>query len=468
MLGKRYLTDSPGTKNPYPYLYQEDHLYRQMASRLASGMSRYAAGHPVTADRDQPGHIFSNEGTLLSSVTQLRTRVTAIGSVIVFLLVAGVWIALTHASAQSTAGSKPAARPSATHSKAAAAPLEVASVTPGTRATSVSGTADIKIDFSQPLAAGSPLPSIKPKIAGTWQGQGTSSLEFVPATGFKQLAHVTVKIPGGAAGVRSADGGLLAATMRVHYRTGTYQTARLDELLAQLGYLPMTWTASPGATVPAASDATGQLAAAFSPPPGQYSWDAGFPTKLREFWRSGTSAGLILKGAVMAFEADHGLGIDGVAGPEVWSTLFKAVAAHQVNTHGYTYAIAREDNPETLTIWHNGHVVLRTLANTGIPASPTTIGTAPVYLRYYKQIMRGKNPDGTKYADLVYYVSYFRSGEAVHYFLRGSYGFPQSLGCVELPMADAQQAWPYLTYGSLVTVEAGALTPSSSPVDPTT
>jgi hypothetical protein len=81
--------------------------------------------------------------------------------------------------------------------------------------------------------------------------------------------------------------------------------------------------------------------------------------------------------------------------------------------------------------------------------------------------MRGKNPDGTKYADRVYYVSYFRDGEAVHYYLRGSYGFPQSLGCVELPWNEAKKAWPYLTYGSLVSVNRGSATPSTSPTDPT-
>ena len=87
-----------------------------------------------------------------------------------------------------------------------------------------------------------------------------------------------------------------------------------------------------------------------------------------------------------------------------------------------------------------------------------------MYLRYYFQIMKGKNPDGSKYADPVYYVSYFRSGEAVHFFSRGSYGWPQSLGCVELPFSDAKQAYPYLTYGSLVTVAPGKLTPPGSPV----
>jgi len=56
----------------------------------------------------------------------------------------------------------------------------------------------------------------------------------------------------------------------------------------------------------------------------------------------------------------------------------------------------------------------------------------------------------------------------VHYVLRPYYGAPQSLGCVELPMNEAKVAWPYLTYGSLVTVERGADTPGTSPTDPTT
>ena len=43
-------------------------------------------------------------------------------------------------------------------------------------------------------------------------------------------------------------------------------------------------------------------------------------------------------------------------------------------------------------------------------------------------------------------------GDAVHEFSRYSYGWYQSLGCVELPWASAEKAYPYLTYGSLVTV----------------
>src|SRR5262249_30639522 len=159
---------------------------------------------------------------------------------------------------------------------------------------------------------------------------------------------VKVTIRGGALGVRSTHGALLGRSANLEFRTGTYQTARLAQVLAQLGYLPLTWTASPGQTVPAASDKAGQLAAAYSPPQGSYSWQPGYPSKLKTFWHNGDSSSLMLKGAVMAFEADHGLAVDGVAGQAVWSTLFKAVSAGQANTHGYTYALAREGNPETL------------------------------------------------------------------------------------------------------------------------
>ncbi|HUC60219.1 MAG TPA: L,D-transpeptidase, partial [Streptosporangiaceae bacterium] len=80
------------------------------------------------------------------------------------------------------------------------------------------------------------------------------------------------------------------------------------------------------------------------------------------------------------------------------------------------------------------------------------VGTNPVYIRYQSQIMKGTNPDGSQYADQVYWVSYFHAGEAVHYFPRYSYGSQQSLGCVELPYNEAKWLWPYMHYGTLVTV----------------
>jgi len=397
----------------------------------------------------------------VSILTSTRVRISAIAGVIVLVLVAGVWVALTRGAAQpAAAAAGPGASASATP---AAAPLVMLSATPASGATGVSGVPDITITFSAPVATNSPLPTITPSVAGSWQGAGTDVLTFVPSAAFSQSTHVTVSVPAGLQGVRSDSGGLLTSPGQVSFETGTYQAARLPELLAQLGYLPLTWAAAPGATVPAASDAVGQIAAAYNPPAGSFSWQPGYPSELQNFWDDGAPTSLIMKGAVMAFENDHGLGMDGVAGPQVWTTLLAALAAGQSNQNGYTYAIASEANPETLTIWHNGQQVLHFLANTGIDAAPTTLGTAPVYLRYRNQIMKGTNPDGTKYADPVQFVAYFRAGEAVHYFPRGSYGWPQSLGCVELDLSDAAQAWPYLTFGSLVTVAAGSLTPASSP-----
>jgi lipoprotein-anchoring transpeptidase ErfK/SrfK len=124
----------------------------------------------------------------------------------------------------------------------------------------------------------------------------------------------------------------------------------------------------------------------------------------------------------------------------------------QFNTAGYNYAVATESGPETLTVYHNGRVVLRSAANTGISGRGTAPGTFPVYERLRSQTMRGTNPNGSRYADFVQWIAYFNGGDAVHYIPRGSYGSPQSLGCIELPYAAAEQAWGYLTYGTLVTV----------------
>ena len=52
------------------------------------------------------------------------------------------------------------------------------------------------------------------------------------------------------------------------------------------------------------------------------------------------------------------------------------------------------------------------------------------------------------------WVSYFHGGDALHQFYRASYGWPQSLGCVEMTLSDAKYVWPYTPIGTLVTVRA--------------
>ena len=388
----------------------------------------------------------------------------------------------TYALAHTTSGSQRAAaqraaRQSATQEEGGggtagrAAPLQVVAVSPATGSRHADGS-QVTVTFSEPLAPGSPMPSLIPAVRGSWRAVGAVAT-FTPRVIFDPARPVTLRVPAGATGVRSARGGLLAHRIVTRFTVRAPSNLRLAQLLAQLKYLPLSWSpaasargrpeAAPGSAwataarapvpgTPGAVSAAAQIADAYSPPPGTFRWHHGYPASLHADWRAGHPAGLILAGAVMAFQSQHGLTMNGVAGPAVWDAVIKAARAGHANAGGYTYALASKAPPETLTIWHNGHVVMHTAANTGIPVAPTTDGTFPVYLRYRFQIMRGLNPDGSAYADPVSYVAYFHGGEAVHYFPRGSYGFEQSLGCVELPLSAAAQAWPYLTYGSLVTV----------------
>jgi peptidoglycan hydrolase-like protein with peptidoglycan-binding domain len=231
------------------------------------------------------------------------------------------------------------------------------------------------------------MPGLSPRIAGHWAVQGDSAV-FTPAVGYLERTEVRVKIPAdviSAAGARAGAGGTLAAPVTESFTTGSFSTLRLQQVLAQLGYLPLTWTPASGTVISPGSQRA-QLSAAYDPPAGTFSWHRGYPWILRSQWKPG-AANMLNVGAVRAFESVHGLIMDGSAGRSVWSRLIAAAAAGQHNPNGYTYALASKASPESLTIWHNGHVVLRSPANTGIPARPTVDGTFPVYLRYYYQVM---------------------------------------------------------------------------------
>jgi len=69
--------------------------------------------------------------------------------------------------------------------------------------------------------------------------------------------------------------------------------------------------------------------------------------------------------------------------------------------------------------------------------------------------MSGTNPDGSHYNDPgIKWISYFNGGDALHNFDRASFGTPQSLGCVELPLEAAARIWKYTPIGTLVTIES--------------
>jgi peptidoglycan hydrolase-like protein with peptidoglycan-binding domain len=417
----------------------------------------------------------SSGGVGRVSATLLRHRMISVtAGAAAAVIVAGSAFAATSAHASSAPGhgkmvsasdSKPI-----TGQAPAPGPLQLLSVSPAGGSRQANGGAPITLTFSSALSPGTPLPTLTPKVAGSWRVSG-ATVTFTPSYGYAPGTTVTLKIPGGTAGMAgaAASAGTLGASSRVTFTTGGYSTLRLQQILAQLGYLPLTWTPSGGtsdgvipASAPVAAGSAAapgttaslneQVADAYQPPDGTFAFRPGYPAQLTSQWKAGQD-NILDQGAIRAFEYDHGLTMDGTAGPQVWSHLLTAAVADQVNPNGYTYALASQDSPnESLKVWHNGKLILDTPANTGIEAAPTADGTFPVYERLPFQIMKGTNPDGTKYADPVYWISYFNGGDAVHYFDRPGYGYYQSLGCVELPMTPAKFIYPYLTYGTLVTV----------------
>ncbi len=137
-----------------------------------------------------------------------------------------------------------------------------------------------------------------------------------------------------------------------------------------------------------------------------------------------------------------------------WDVLVAAARKHQVDPMSYNVVYVKKSLPETLKLYQNGRVTFISYVNTGIPVMPTDNGTYPVYLRFTTQTMSGTNPNGSHYSDPgIPWVSYFNGGDALHGFIRYSYGWPQSLGCVEMPFTHAAILWPHTPIGTLVTVQ---------------
>ena len=343
------------------------------------------------------------------------------------------------------------ASPSSHATAAPAKPLRLLSVSPSGGSRNANGGGPITLTFSSALSPATRLPTLSPKVSGSWQVSGNTAT-FTPTAGFQPDTKVKLTIPSGMAAASAATSPLPRAS-RVTFTTGGYSTLGLQVILAQLGYLPLTWTpAGSGAGATATGSLSAAVSTAYAPGAGTFAFKSGYPYQLTSQWKTGQD-NMLDQGAIRAFESNEGLTMDGVAGPDVWSHLLTAAAKNETNPNGYSYALASQDSPnESLKVWHNGKRILNTPVNTGIAGASTQDGTFPVYERLQFQIMKGTNPDGSKYADPVYWISYFNGGDAVHYFSRGSYGSYQSLGCVELQWSPAKFIWPYLTYGTLVTV----------------
>jgi lipoprotein-anchoring transpeptidase ErfK/SrfK len=162
---------------------------------------------------------------------------------------------------------------------------------------------------------------------------------------------------------------------------------------------------------------------------------------------------VVLEGALMRFQYDHGLTTTGAIDTATWDALIAAANHHDVNRLNYNYVVVSKNLPQTMRLYVDGKLRYSSPVNTGISVAPTQSGTYPVYVRYTTTTMSGNLPNGQPYSDPgIPWVSYFHGGDALHGFIRASYGWPQSLGCVEMPFANAKIVWPRTPIGTLVTV----------------
>ena len=191
-----------------------------------------------------------------------------------------------------------------------------------------------------------------------------------------------------------------------------------------------------------------------APQPGRYVWRfQSLPPVLRSLWHVGTN-NVILEGALMRFQSVNTLPTTGQMDTRTWESLNVAALQHRYDPMTYNFVLVSKALPQKLKLYLNGRLKYSSFVNTGISVAPTQSGTFPVYLHYVTTTMSGTNPNGTSYHDPgIPWVSYFNGGDALHGFLRGSYGWPQSLGCVEMPFANAGVVWPHTPIGTLVSVQ---------------
>ncbi|HEY6472835.1 MAG TPA: L,D-transpeptidase family protein [Acidimicrobiales bacterium] len=349
------------------------------------------------------------------------------------LLAAGGFVAVEHFGSQAAA--TPSAPPPA---------LTVASISP--TGTNVVAGSTISVQFSTDLAPSSPMPTLSPAVAGSWAVLSPTLLQYEASGPLVPGATETITVPGGAAGVVGSEGQRLAQNVTSQFTVAPGSTLRLQQLLAELGYLPLTFT--PASPVTSPSQETDDQVGTFS-----WRWQDQ-PASLTTLWTPGTG-NVITTGAVMNFENQNGLKTDGLAGPQVWADLLADIQSNKGDANPWDYVLVSESLPETTTVFKNGVEVYSTPANTGVAGAPTALGTFPVFARYTVTTMTGTNPDGSHYVDPgIPWVSYFNGGDALHGFDRGSYGSPQSDGCVEMPPANAAVVFPLTPLGTLVTVAA--------------
>jgi hypothetical protein len=177
---------------------------------------------------------------------------------------------------------------------------------PGPGATAPTSTSPITLTFSTTVTQvlGTARPTLPAGVAGTWSEPTSHELVFTPSGfGYGPGASVTVGFdrPVRVVASGAASSAVPSAASSYTFAVAPGSVLRLDQLLAQLHYLPLRFT--PAAGTPTPTTLAAEESTIYAPLAGSFSWRYGdVPAALAAQWSPG-QATVMVKGASMAFEA---------------------------------------------------------------------------------------------------------------------------------------------------------------------
>ncbi len=334
----------------------------------------------------------------------------------------------------------------------AAQPVAVVDPAPGGR---VPPSGPIRLTLSETVkhALGSARPTLSPATPGKWSEPDSHTLRLHPV---EHRVRPRLEAPRSCSRARSRSRVPAAARVRVtreiDWTVPAGSMLRLQQLLAE-ARLPARRRGRPPArpsSAPPRPRSTPRSPRRRAASPGATR------TRRRSSARCGARArpNEITRGAVMAFQNRHGLAADGFAGRQTWAALLADAVAGKQRTDGYSLRLRapqRAAAPQPLARREGRHPLARQhgRARRADPARDLPGVRAPRrrdHERHEPRRLALQRPGHQ-------WISYFNGGDALHAFTRASFGTPQSLGCVELPLAAAAKVWPYTPIGTLVTIE---------------
>jgi peptidoglycan hydrolase-like protein with peptidoglycan-binding domain len=328
---------------------------------------------------------------------------------------------------------------------AQAAPLPPTELVSVPRRKITNGTDPLSVVLSAPPAQDSPRPTLYPAVAGTWSTVGNTET-FTPATTLAPCSTYRFTVW---AHTFATDHAPLGHRHILSLQVACPSITGLQQALARLGYLGAKLHPIYDVHIPAGRESLHEAAVhAYRPPHGRLAPDPANapPVELGQLDET-------TKGALEVFQSDHNVDPTGEPNAETWRLLLIVESLYHRNPRPYTWVSVSEGSPETLEVHRGDRVAITTPANTGVAGAETAQGIFPIFARYVSTTMTGTDPDGTHYvAPDVPWVNYFNGGDAVHGYPRASYGFPQSNGCVELPISTAAEVFPLLQIGDIVWV----------------